>query len=205
MASAVLAVIVLTLLLPSALSPIHARWVVPTIEGILLAALIIGDPGAIDRRSRLLQRLSVGLVAVLVIGALLSTGFLIAELIDGGSATDTAGELLAAGAIVWIVNNIAFSLLYWQLDCGGAAARAHRMPAHPDIVFPQQMNPELAPPDWRPQFVDYLYLGFTNATAFSPTDAMPYAPRVKVAMAAQAVASLAILGLVIARAVNVFS
>ncbi len=205
MASAVLAVIVLTLLLPSALSPIHARWVVPTIEGILLAALIIGDPGAIDRRSRRLQRLSVGLVAVLVIGALLSTGFLIAELIDGGSATDTAGELLAAGAIVWIVNNIAFSLLYWQLDCGGAAARAHRMPSHPDIVFPQQMNPELAPPDWRPQFVDYLYLGFTNATAFSPTDAMPYAPRVKVAMAAQAVASLAILGLVIARAVNVFS
>jgi hypothetical protein len=79
------------------------------------------------------------------------------------------------------------------------------MPAHVDFAFPQQMNPKLAPADWRPQFVDYLYLGFTNATAFSPTDAMPLTVRAKVAMTVQAVISLAILGLVIARAVNVFA
>ena len=67
------------------------------------------------------------------------------------------------------------------------------------------MNPELAPKGWRPQFVDYLYLGFTNATAFSPTDVMPLVPWAKIAMAVQSVISLAILGLVIARAVNVFT
>ena len=73
------------------------------------------------------------------------------------------------------------------------------------MPFPSSMNPELARPDWRPRFIDYLYLAFTNSTAFSPTDAMPLAPWAKVAMMVQAVTSLAILGLVIARAVNVFA
>ena len=67
------------------------------------------------------------------------------------------------------------------------------------------MNPELAPAHWRPRFFDYLYLGFTNATAFSPTDAMPLALWAKSTMALQALISLVILGLVIARAVNVFA
>jgi hypothetical protein len=63
----------------------------------------------------------------------------------------------------------------------------------------------MAPPDWRPRFIDYLYLGFTNATAFSPTDTMPLVPWAKITMAVQASVSLAILGLVIARAVNLFA
>ena len=113
--------------------------------------------------------------------------------------------MLEAGAIVWVSNNIAFALLYWELDSGGSAARAHDPPSHPDFAFPQQLNPNIASPGWRPLFVDYLYLGFTNATAFSPTDAMPIAPWAKMAMAVQASVSLALLGLVVARAVNVFS
>jgi hypothetical protein len=79
------------------------------------------------------------------------------------------------------------------------------MPRYPELGFPQLLNPHVAPPGWRPRFVDYLYLGFTNATAFSPTDVMPLVPWAKVAMALQSVISLTILGLVIARAVNVFS
>ena len=79
------------------------------------------------------------------------------------------------------------------------------MPAHPDFAFPQQINPDLAPAGWRPRFVDYLYLGFTNATAFSPTDAMQLAPWAKIAMTVQSLISLALLGLVIARAVNLFT
>jgi len=67
------------------------------------------------------------------------------------------------------------------------------------------LNPDIAPADWRPRFIDYLYLGFTNATAFSPTDAMPLAPWAKMAMAVQAAISLAVLGLVVARAVNVLT
>jgi hypothetical protein len=128
---------------------------------------------------------------------------LIDSLVTGGPETDSATDLLEAGVVVWVSNNIAFALLYWELDSGGAAARAHSLPLYPDMAFPQQLNPRVAPTRWRPRFIDYLYLGFTNATAFSPTDAMPLVPWAKVAMAVQAQISLAILGLVVARAVNV--
>jgi hypothetical protein len=111
--------------------------------------------------------------------------------------------LLAAGGIVWLSNCLAFGLLYWELDSGGPAVRAHGLPAHPDFAFPQHMAPELAAKDWRPRFVDYLYLGFTSATAFSPTDIMPLRAWNKIAMMAQSTISLVLLGLVIARAVNV--
>ena len=204
MAGAVLAAMVLTLLLPEELHYLP-RWLLPTLEGVLLVAIVLGDPGAIDRRSRGLRSLSIALVSLLVLGALWSTILLIDGLIDGSPATDSAGDLLATGAIVWFANNIAFALLYWELDGGGAAARAHGLPPYPGFAFPQQLNPDLAPPKWRPRFIDYLYLGFTNATAFSPTDAMPLRPWAKVTMAVQATISLALLGLVVARAVNVFA
>jgi uncharacterized membrane protein len=204
MAAAVVTAIVLTLLAPVAVRA-HPHWILPVLEGVLLVALIAGDPGKIDRRSALLRTLSTVLVAVLVLGAMWSTVRLVDDLIHGGPETNSANELLAAGAIVWVANTIAFALLFWELDSGGAAERAHRRPVHPDFAFPQQMNPELAPAWWRPQFVDYLYLSITNATAFSPTDTMPLAPWAKIAMAIQSVISIAITGLVIARAVNIFT
>ena len=132
-------------------------------------------------------------------------GVLIGDLINGGPETNSAGALLEAGAVVWLSNNIAFSLLYWELDGGGAAARIHETPRRIDLAFPQELNPILQSGDWRPRYIDYLYLGFTNATAFSPTDAMPLAPWAKLSMMLQATVSLVILGLVIARAVNVFA
>jgi hypothetical protein len=67
------------------------------------------------------------------------------------------------------------------------------------------LNPRLAPHNWRPRFIDCLYLAFTNATAFSPTDVMPLVPWAKITMTVQAVISLSILGLVVARAVNVLT
>ena len=204
MAGAVLAAMVLTILLPDTIR-LGPQWLLPLIEGALLVAVIASDPGKINRRSRWLRALSIGLVSVLVLGALWATVQLIADLIHGGAVTNSANELLEAGTIVWVSNNIAFALLYWELDGGGAAARAHNLPTHYGFAFPQQLNPNVASPDWRPRFIDYLYLGFTNATAFSPTDAMPLAPWAKIAMAVQAVVSLGILGLVIARAVNVFA
>jgi hypothetical protein len=202
MAVAVLVVIVLTLLLPHDLVQ-RPRWGVPLAEGLLLVAVMIGDPGKIDRRSRPVRTLSVTLIALLVATTLWCTGELIVELIRGGPATNAAGALLAAGGIVWASTVIAFGLLYWELDSGGPAQRAHGLPACPDFAFPQQLSPELAPRDWRPRFVDYLYLGFTSATAFSPTDAMPLRSWNKIAMMAQSGISLTLLGLVIARAVNV--
>jgi uncharacterized membrane protein len=204
MAGAVLAAMVLTYLLPEDLR-LGPRWVLPLLEAVLLVAVIVGDPGAITRRSALLRAISIALVAVLVFNALSATVLLIDDLLHGGSETNSASALLSAGSIVWVSNNIAFALLYWELDSGGAAARAHQLPRHADFAFPQQMSPQLAPADWRPRFIDYLYLGFTNAIAFSPTDTMPLAPWAKVAMAVQSMISLAILGLVVARAVNVFT
>ena len=202
MAVAVLAVIGLTLLLPHSLI-VRPRWGVPVLEGLLLVAVIIGDPGKIDRRDRRVRALSITLIVLLVATALWCTALLIAQLIRGGPATASGGALLAAGGIVYLSNVIAFGLLYWELDSGGPAARAHGLPAHPDFAFPQQLSPELAPEDWRPRFIDYLYLGFTSATAFSPTDVMPLRSWNKIAMMLQSAISIGLLGLVIARAVNV--
>ena len=136
-------------------------------------------PGQDDRRSTLLRGLSIAVVGVLVLDALASTAMLIAVLIAGGEATNSADALLAAGAGVWLSNMIACALLYWELDGGGAASRAHHMPLTPDLAFPQQLNPQVASPNWRPRFIDYLYLGLTASTAFSPTDVMPLAPWAK--------------------------
>ena len=204
MAGAIVAAMILTALLPSDVR-LGPQWVLPSIEGLLLVAVIAADPRSVTRRSRELRVLSIGLVSVLVVGAMWATAVLIDHLIHGGPETNSAGALLEAGAIVWVSNSIAFALLYWELDSGGAAERAYRGTDHPDLAFPQQINPLLGPPGWRPRFIDYLYLSFTNSTAFSPTDVMPLVPWTKVTMSVQAVISLGILSLVIARAVNVFS
>src|SRR5262245_15152701 len=203
MAAALIAAIVLTILLPDELR-LGPRWLIPSIEAVLLVALIIRDPGRIDRVNRSIRWLSLVLLALLVGQALWATGVLLHGLVIGVPQSNDADFVLEAGTLVWFSNNIAFALLYWELDGGGAAGRAHRMPAHPDLAFVQQINPDLAPLGWRPRFLDYLYLGFTNALAFSPTDVMPLTWWPKVVMTMQSLLSLAIIGLVIARAVNAF-
>ena len=90
-----------------------------------------------------------------------------------------------------------------MLDGGRPESRFLAPREFPQLSFPPQLNPGVAPRGWRPEFFDYLYLGFTDATAFSPTDVMPLARWAKLAMTVQAVSSLMILGLVIARAVNI--
>jgi hypothetical protein len=90
------------------------------------------------------------------------------------------------------------------MDGGGPLARSVN-PAPVDFAFTQQLSPELAPPGWRPVFLDYLHLGFTNATAFSPTDVMPLTLRAKYVMIVQSTVALALFGLVVARAVNSFT
>lgn len=202
MAAAVITAMVLTLLLPDDLR-LGPQWLLPAIEGFLLLALIIADPGKITRRSAPLRNLSIGLVAVLAAGAASSTVRLTDEIIHGGPDTGSATDLFQAGSVVWITGILAFTLLYFELDAGGPATRAHHMPEVPDLAFPQQLNPELGATRWRPRFIDYLYLGITNALAFSPTDVMPLAPWGKITMAVQSLISFAIIGLVLAQAINV--
>ena len=134
--------------------------------------------------------------------ALAATGVtvrLVIDLVRGGPETNSPGQLLRVGAVVSAYTVITFSFLNWELDGQGPEARARAAPEFPDWAFPEHLKPHLARPGWRPEFFDYLYLGFTNATAFSPTDVMPLSHRAKLAVALQATASLVMLGLVIAR------
>jgi hypothetical protein len=144
------------------------------------------------------------LVVALVCAALWATALLIYDLVEGSGVTQSARRLLATGAVIWVGNNIAFALLYWLIDGGGPVARS-RLAVPVDFAFTQHLSPELSPPRWRPVFLDYLHLGFTNATAFSPTDVMPLSHRAKYTMLVQASLAPALFGLIVARAVNAFT
>jgi hypothetical protein len=181
----------------------HVPWLVPAIEVLLLVVLLTSNPtGAADRRR--LHRIALAVVALLVVAALWATVILIHDLIEGVGVSQNPSELLASGAEVWLGNIFAFSMLYWLMDGGGPIART-RHPDPVDFAFTQHMSPELAPPGWRPVFLDYLHLGFTNSTAFSPTDVMPLSLRAKYTMLVQSTVALALFGLVVARAVNAFT
>jgi hypothetical protein len=184
-------------------SLVRVPWLLPAVEAALLIVLVTGNPTGVVERRRL-RRVALALVYLLVLAALWATSFLVADLIKGKGVANDASELLASGAIVFLGNNLAFALLYWLVDGGGPVARLRRrMPV--DFAFPQHLSPEVAPPGWRPTFFDYLYLGFTNSTAFSPTDVMPLTHRAKFAMVVQSTLSLVLFGLVVARAVNAFT
>jgi hypothetical protein len=181
------------------------RWLVPGIMGGLLVALLLADPAHIEGRARWLRRLVGVLILSLAGVTLVSTAILIADLVRGSRVTESASTLLVSGALIWLGNCLVFSLLYWHFDTGGPLARYRGEHPYRDFAFTQHMSPELAPEGWRPQYVDYLILGLTTSTAFSPTDVMPIAVWAKLTMALQSLISLVVVGLVIARAVNVFS
>ncbi len=184
---------------------ISIPWLLPVIEVALLVVLLLADPTSDNRRALQLRRAAIVLVGLLLAAALWATVVLIEHLVTGNPQTNSGGRLLASGALVWLGNILAFSLLYWVFDSGGPRVRTNAPRQYPDFAFPQKQDQDLAPPDWHPIFVDYLYLGFCTSTAFSPTDVLPLARWAKLAMAVQSAVSLAVIGLVIARAVNVFS
>lgn len=198
----VIVLAVLPFLLPAQVFPSAARLGGPLAVG-LLVAVIASDPGRIDRRSGLVRGLSIALTLVLVVVAAAAAVALVVELVDGAPDLQDAATLLTTGALVWIDVSLTFALLYWELDGGGPAGRLHLGRRFPELAFPEDLNPDLAVPGWQPTIVDYLYLAFTNATAFSPTDVMPMRSWMKMLMAVQASISLALLSLVIANAVNI--
>ncbi len=177
-------------------------WVVPGIGLLLLAILMVSSPVRLDRDDVRLRRFSLLLMAVLGFAMVWSVYRLVQALINGTVSDNPAG-LLASGGSIWLTNVLVFALWYWDLDRGGPAARAHARQPYPDFLWVQMQNPSLTHPDWEPQFPDYLYLSFTNATAFSPTDVMPMSRWAKTLMLVQSAISLVTVSLVIARAVNV--
>jgi uncharacterized membrane protein len=177
-------------------------WIGPVLQLGLLGILIAQDRGRIDRRSASLHRMMVALLVVMTAGTVLSVVVLAYDILVALKGV-TATVLLGRGAAIWVENVIVFSLWYWQFDRGGPAERAADAPVQPSFAFPENATPELAPAGWRPTYPDYLYLSFTNATAFSPTDTLPVRRWAKLTMMVQASLSLVIAILVIARAINV--
>jgi hypothetical protein len=185
---------------------VNPPWVAPAVLLGLLAALIIGDPGRIDRQKTWLRVVTGAVIAGLTVANLAAAARLVHDILTNNKlyATNATG-LLATGGVIWATNVIAFALWYWDLDRGGAAARAHQPQANPAFIFPEMLHTQYVPAPWVPKFVDYLSLGFWTATAFSPTDISAVRPWAKLLMITEAAVSLGIAGLVIARAINILA
>ena len=199
-AVAILAMIALQLLLPERLT-VGNRWVLPAVEVIIIVVLMAANPGRLERSSRPLRMLGLALIAVASLGNAWSVTWLVHGIATGADIGGAA-ELLATGGDVWLINVLTFAVWYWELDRGGPVERAYGSDPYPDFLFPQMTTSGMAPPDWEPQFLDYLYLAFTNSTAFSPTDTLPLSRGAKSAMLLQSAISLVTAALVVAKAVN---
>jgi hypothetical protein len=199
--AAVLAAIVVQLLLPERLV-VRPEWLLPALELLLLAVLLCAFRISTSRTAALLRAGGLTLAALVSVANGWSAVLLIRGLVRGSEGSD-AGALLMTAAGIWLTNVIVFALWYWEWDRGGPAARAAGRHDYPDFLFPQMQEGESAQADWEPEFADYLYVSFTNATAFSPTDTMPLSRWAKLLMALQASISLLTVALVVARAVNI--
>jgi len=200
---AILALIGMQLLAPRELVP-RTWYLLPALEFALFLLLVAANPTRITRESAAIRAAGLLLVGAASVAVAWSAARLV-YLLAAGQAGDNAMPLLIRGGAIWLTNVLVFALWYWELDRGGPAARANARKPRPDFLFSQMTAPpELVDPDWEPGFVDYLYLSFTNATAFSPTDTLPMSRWAKLAMMFQSGISLVTVALVVARAVNIF-
>lgn len=175
-------------------------WLLPVLELALVAVLLItGVRG--DRRHTSRRWLRLGLVALLTFDTAASAALLNASILTGSPHSGDAATLLQSAAAIYATNIISCSVWYWELDRGGPLARLTKA-GLPDFCFPQMTLSHAAAPDWRPTYLDYLYLSLTNAAAFSPTDTLPLTHRAKALMALQSLISLTTILLVVARAIS---
>ncbi|MDQ6849295.1 MAG: hypothetical protein M3070_04830 [Actinomycetota bacterium] len=197
-------------LLPNSLL-VEPRWLLSSVEIALLVPLVAINPTRMTNETRWSRNMGLLLTGVVIVTNLIALSFLLRNL---ATAHITNGrELLLAALQVWLTNIVAFALVFWDLDRGGAVARlpASDVPARrADFLFPQDSEPVAkmalgtdGDASWIPVFVDYLFVSITNSTAFSPTDTMPLTSRAKLLMSLQALAAMITSLLVIARAVNV--
>ena len=192
--------IALDLTLPKKVT-IGPSWLLPAFEGLLLIGLAALTPHPKMRHSPARRYSALALIGLVSAVNIVSLVLLCHILVKGRS--ESGHNLILAGAVLWITNVLLFGLWFWQLDRGGPLAR-RASPEPPDFLFPQMTEPKLSD-GWEPNLIDYLYVSFTNATAFSPTDAMPLSRTAKLLMAAQALTALVTVGLVVARAVNILN
>ena len=198
---AVLAAIALQLVLPDTLvRDLGNRALIPSLEGGLLLVLLIANPGRISAEESRLRILGLALIALITVANVVSLVELIHALLYGSRAGGR--PLVYASVPIRLTNVIVFGLWFWELDRGGPARRQQPTHRQPDFLFPQMSTPGSSP-GWAPEFLDYLYTSFTNATAFSPTDTMPLTAWAKLLMMLQSLASLVTVAVVVSRAVNI--
>ncbi len=199
---AILAVLILLTLLPGRIRRFPA-WS-PFALGVMALTPIAGAAIAAEKQRWLRIEHAITLLFFLAaaIGTLMNLANLVSAMVRRPSEISGI-QLLNSSIGVWVTNVIAFSLLYWQIDRGGPGSRANMGSTKPDWLFPQEGAPQDVAPDWRPTFVDYLFLGFSTATAFSPTDALPLTSRAKLLMMLESSISLATIVVVASRAINI--
>lgn len=180
------------------------RWPLIALEILLVAVLTGLNPVRLVRRTTVGRTVTLVLLAAITFDNTASAILLDWHIITG-KVSNNAAVLLGSGAAIFVTNVLVFGIWYWELDRGGPLARVDGVRRWPDFLFPQMASPDVAPKDWAPRFLDYLYLSLTNVMAFSPTDTMPMARWAKSMMAVQAMVAVSLLALVFARAVNVLS
>jgi uncharacterized membrane protein len=196
----ILAAIGLQLALPKRLTA-GPSWLIPALEGALLIGMFMATPRQLEHEHPRRRRAALGLTAFVTAANIFSlvelTHLLLHHSVENGR------ELIVSGVLIWLTNFLIFALWYWEIDRGGPGKRAAGHDAAPDFLFPQMTDDRIEPLEWRPKFIDYLYVSLTNATAFSPTDTMPLTPMTKSVMGIQALVSVVTIGLVVSRAVNI--
>ncbi len=196
---AVAAAVALTVTLPNRL--VYGRWTLLVVEAILVVPLTIAFPLRRRDEPTAVRWLSLALIAVAEVANLISLGLLVHRILEGSAATGR--QLVVAAIQIYLTNVLLFGLWFWELDRGGPGERMHLHHRQPDFLFPQMVTPEAAPDHWTPGFVDYLYVSFTNASAFSPTDTMPLTAAAKLLMLVESTAAILTVAIVAARAINI--
>jgi uncharacterized membrane protein len=196
----VLTAIALQLLLPERLTA-GPRWLVPGFEAALLIGLVIVTPNQIEDEHPRRRRIALGMTAFVSVANIYSLGALIHYLLHHNVSQGRA--LIGAGVLIWLTNFLIFALWYWEIDRGGPGRRSAGHDGPPDFLFPQMADDRIEPLQWRPKFIDYLYVSLTNAMAFSPTDTMPLTSMAKIVMGIQSLVSLVTIGLIVSRAINI--
>ena len=176
-------------------------WLVPGLEAALLVGMFFATPNELEHEHPRRRRLALMLIAFVSAANVYSLLALSKHLLH--HQVSQGDRLLISGVEIWLTNFLIFGLWYWELDRGGPGKRASGDDLPPDFLYPQMTDDTIEPRDWRPKFIDYLYVSLTNATAFSPTDTMPLSAMAKCVMGVQSLVSLVTIGLIVSRAVNI--
>lgn len=173
-------------------------WLLVVIEIVLILPIASSWATGNFMSYNLIRTLSLIVLGFAALGVAVSLVLLIRTL----AVITQASVLLRSAGLLWVSNVLVFGLIYWEIDGGGPRARHMQGHHAADFMFPQQAINDLD--NWIPLFFDYLFVAFTGATAFSPTDTYPLTRRAKALMMLEGVLSFLIVAILIGRVANIF-